>query len=234
MNFINNWMQPVTLAAGVTALALDLADGEYRLSIADSATAPTRWEIVGASVVGGEADLARGLEGTVAQDWPAGSVIYASITAGMLGELYQRLASLEARVTALEPSSGLKINSVNSGNAWGYALRQVPGWPFGELDPADISVTPGWEPSQEVSTRLLVLAWIDEGSYQYLRLDFASEPGAVAQLPFSQMQIGDKVFVASDAYVQGGGGADSISATWENADTVANPLPAGPHSLSFT
>jgi len=234
MNFINNWMQPVTLAAGETALELDLADGAYRLTITDSATTPTRWEIVGATVGGGTAALARGLEGTLDQDWPAGSFIYAGLTAGMLGELYQRIASLEARVTELEPSTGLKITSANSGNAWGYAVRLLPGAPFGSLDPAEISVTPGWEAGQEVSAQLLVLAWLDEGSYQYLMLSFASPPGAPAELPFTHMQIGDKVFLAADAYVQGGGGADSINATWENADTVANPLPAGVHSLSFT
>lgn len=234
MNFINNWMQPVTLAAGANALELDLADGNYRLTLTDSATAPTRWEVVGATVASGAAALARGLEGTLAQDWPEGSMIYADITAGMLSELYQRIASLEARVSALEPSTGLKINSANSGNAWGYAVRQLPGAPFGSLDPAEISVTPGWEPGQETSAQLLVLAWLDEGSYQYLMLDFSSPPGAAAELPFTQMHIGDKVFLASDAYVQGGGGADSINATWENADTVVNPLPVGAHSLSFT
>lgn len=109
MNFINNWMQPVTLAAGVTSIALDLADGRYRLSIADSGTAATRWEIVEAVLEGGEATLARGLEGTLDQGWPEGSVIYASITAGMLAELYQRISSLEARVTALEGGAGISV-----------------------------------------------------------------------------------------------------------------------------
>ncbi len=120
MNFINNWMQPVTLPAGVTALALDLADGRYRLTLADSATAPTRWEIVEAVLDGDEAVLTRGREGTLDQDWPVGSVIYAGITAGMLDQLYQRIASLEARVTALEPPAAGVVVDVGAveGVAW--------------------------------------------------------------------------------------------------------------------
>ncbi|TLX54860.1 hypothetical protein DN824_20470 [Stutzerimonas nosocomialis] len=80
MNFVNNWSRDITLAAGATALALDLPDGEYRLTISDG----SRWEIVGATVTEGQAQLTRGLEGTDEQDWPDGSLIYCSITAGLL------------------------------------------------------------------------------------------------------------------------------------------------------
>jgi len=85
MNFINNWLRGITLEVGVTECALDLPDGTYRLTIADSATAlATVWEIVEAVVVDGTATLTRGMEGTLERNWPEGSVIYAGITAGML------------------------------------------------------------------------------------------------------------------------------------------------------
>lgn len=42
MKFVNNWFQVVTLAAGVNTLALDLEDGEYRLTLADAAAAGWR------------------------------------------------------------------------------------------------------------------------------------------------------------------------------------------------
>lgn len=96
MNFINNWSQPVTLATGATSLALDLPDGEYRLTLADSPFMQTRWEIVGASVAAGTATLARGLEGTADQDWPEGSFIYCALTAGVLRDLFARLEALES------------------------------------------------------------------------------------------------------------------------------------------
>lgn len=96
MNFINNYSQTITLGPGDTSLALSLPDGEYRLTIADGASSATRWEIVGAVVEDGTATLTRGLEGTPVQDWPDGSVIYSSITAGILQEIYERIGSLEA------------------------------------------------------------------------------------------------------------------------------------------
>jgi len=91
MNFVNNFSQPVTLAMGATSLALTLPDGEYRLTLTDSATAGTTWEIVGAVVSGGTATLERGLEGTTDQTWSSGSVIYCALTAGLLQTMFARL-----------------------------------------------------------------------------------------------------------------------------------------------
>jgi len=91
MNFINNYSQPIALALGATSIALDLPDGEYRLTLTDSETASTRWEIVGAVVVSGTATLQRGLEGTAAQPWPEGSVIYSALTAGLMQIIFERL-----------------------------------------------------------------------------------------------------------------------------------------------
>lgn len=148
MNFINNWMQPVTLAAGATVLDLDLVDGRYRLTLSDSDTAPTRWEIVDAAIEGGEAVLSRGLEGTLDQDWPEGSVIYAGITAGILGELYSRLNSLEARVTTLERAAaadislavtvGLFVESAST-SKFGFSLEP----PLGSIAPSQVAL-PGY------------------------------------------------------------------------------------------
>jgi hypothetical protein len=91
MNFINNYSQAVTLAAGATSLPLSLPDGEYRLTLTDSELASTRWEIVGAVVVSGTATLQRSLEGTTDQPWPEGSVIYSALTAGLMQIIFQRL-----------------------------------------------------------------------------------------------------------------------------------------------
>lgn len=95
MSYVNNYIQPVVLDELDDSLALDLSDGIYRLTLADSDTAPTRWEIVQAAVAGGAAALTRGLEGTARQSWPAGSVIYSGITAGTLQGIEDRLTALE-------------------------------------------------------------------------------------------------------------------------------------------
>ena len=82
--FVNNYSEPVTLTASASTATLALPDGKYRLSIADAAQNATRWEIVDAAVVSGTATLTRALEGTAAQEWPASSVIYNTITAGIM------------------------------------------------------------------------------------------------------------------------------------------------------
>lgn len=89
LNFINNWSRPIELASGTETALLDLPDGEYLLTIADSPTAASRWEIVRAEVDGGVATLQRGQEETLAQAWPEGSVIYCGVTAGTLNEIMQ-------------------------------------------------------------------------------------------------------------------------------------------------
>jgi len=42
LNFINNWARPIELASGTETALLDLPDGEYLLTIADSPTAASR------------------------------------------------------------------------------------------------------------------------------------------------------------------------------------------------
>ena len=103
MNFVNNWLREITLAAGVTECALDLPDGLYRLVVADGlGAAATRLEVVSAEVSAGIAELQRGLEGTADQEWGEGSVIHCTLTAGQLWALFEQIADLQARVAALE------------------------------------------------------------------------------------------------------------------------------------
>jgi len=98
MNFIDNWAGLLTaeLAADGTVLPvtpellarLDLSGaGEYVLTLTDKADclndpAPV-YEIVRITAAG----LQRGQEGTTAQAWPADTIVFAGITAGMLEAL---------------------------------------------------------------------------------------------------------------------------------------------------
>lgn len=87
MDFVNNYSEPVTLAQGATSLALNLPDGEYRLTLSGAIGGALVWEIVDAVVVGGTATLTRGVEGTDDQDWFAGAEIYCALTAATIMQL---------------------------------------------------------------------------------------------------------------------------------------------------
>ena len=114
MDFVNNWGRPVTLAAGATSLALDLPDGTYRVTLASGPSAAPAWEIVDAVVAAGTATLTRGVEGTSDQNWPAGSTIYCSLTAGVIGSIFSRLASLQASIDQAANDMGALSASVTS------------------------------------------------------------------------------------------------------------------------
>jgi len=113
--YVNNWLREITLAQGATSCPLDLPDGEYRLTLAD--TAGTEWEIVDATVANGVATLVRAREGTADQLWSLGSVIYNAITAEQAMYLMQQarqvpilqqlLSDLAARVEELEQGQGV-------------------------------------------------------------------------------------------------------------------------------
>jgi len=110
MNFINNWRQQLALAESATSAELELPDGEYLLTLSDGlGAAATRWEYILAAVASGSATLQRAQEGSTDQDWPAGSWIYCSLTAGVLSELLAQqvtqaaqISSLASRLTLLE------------------------------------------------------------------------------------------------------------------------------------
>jgi hypothetical protein len=111
MNFVNFWQRPITLGIAATEANLDLPDGYYQLVITDapSVQAATVWEVTGASVSTGVATLFRGLEGTTPLEWPSGSLVLCSITAGSLDDLFavaDSVGPIEARVTALEAAAG--------------------------------------------------------------------------------------------------------------------------------
>lgn len=111
-NYVNNWLREITLEQGATSCPLDLPDGEYRLTLADSQSGATQWEIVDATVADGVATLVRAREGTADQLWSLGSVIYSAITAEqavylmeqaqLVPVLQQLINDLTARVEALE------------------------------------------------------------------------------------------------------------------------------------
>lgn len=90
-NFVNNYSEPLELLEDQTEAALALPDGKYRLTITDSPVNSTQWEIMDAEVNGGTAYLERGIEGTIAQEWTGDSVIYSTITAGILEMMISRL-----------------------------------------------------------------------------------------------------------------------------------------------
>jgi hypothetical protein len=102
MNFLNNWSRGITLALDATTAPLELPDGPYRLTLSDSLSSATRWEVVDAVVVAGSATLARAQEGTAAQGWPEGSVIFCALTAGVLTQLFGQGA---LAATALQPGA---------------------------------------------------------------------------------------------------------------------------------
>ncbi|MDY0207481.1 MAG: hypothetical protein RBR82_12790 [Pseudomonas sp.] len=104
MKYINNWVTQLTapLSGSATVLPisplaasrLDLT-GSYWLTLTNSANPleQTQWEIV--EVSAGLA-IARGKDGTTAQDWPAETLIYCTLTAGQLTALQNRIEVLEA------------------------------------------------------------------------------------------------------------------------------------------
>lgn len=103
MNFINNWRQQLALAQSAASVELELPDGEYLLTLSDGlGAAATRWEYIRATLASGTAALQRGDEGSTAQDWPAGSWISCSITAGTMSALFSEMASLRSQVLALQ------------------------------------------------------------------------------------------------------------------------------------
>lgn len=88
MNYVNFWKREITLAVDAVTATLDLPDGTYALVISDTLGAgASAHEIVLADVASGTATLQRGQEGTEAQAWPAGSVVYCALTAGQLARL---------------------------------------------------------------------------------------------------------------------------------------------------
>jgi hypothetical protein len=98
IKFVDNWLRPVQLTLSQDTVALDLADGIYVLTVADSETAATRWEILTAEVVAGEAVLMR----QAPQEWGAGSVIYCAANSVVMQAIFDEIISSAERIGELE------------------------------------------------------------------------------------------------------------------------------------
>lgn len=117
MRYVNNWLAQLTAGLGPAATALPLSPaaigrlppGEYLLTLASSANPveQTAWEVVRVTVASGNATAVRAQEGTAPLAWPAGTLIYCSLTAGFVNDLVTQIASLTARVVALEAGGGV-------------------------------------------------------------------------------------------------------------------------------
>lgn len=117
MRYVNNWLTQTTAGLGPADTALPLSPaaisrlpaGEYLLTLVNSASpvAQTDWEVVRVTVANGGATAVRGQEGSAPQVWPAGSLIYCSLTAGFINDLVAQVVSLAERVAALEAGGGV-------------------------------------------------------------------------------------------------------------------------------
>lgn len=238
MNFVNNWSQAVTLAAGDTSCALSIPDGDYRLTLADSASKPTAWEIVSASVFEGTATLARAQEGTTAREWKTGSIIYCSITAGMLDTLFAaaanvtkllgRVADLEGRVNALE--GGIALTSeFKNGEFYGFTINPNDyAYPAGAISPSGASTIPGAAAAPGADGELMGLIW--NSQFQNLIITIRGSYASKADLPFASFKIGSQQYdISSFGNLNQLNGAVSCF-----VKVLDNPLPEGTHKISFS
>lgn len=201
MNFINNWVRGILLTSDASTCALDLPDGSYRLTLADAAGASaTRWEYVDASVSAGVATLTRGREGSSPQGWPVGSVVYCSITAELLGGIFQQLTSLQARVALLEaglPANAVRVTAGVAGDPGGtYNVgwsAPAMGVAYGSVLPASISL-PG---AGEVTLLQAMILQMETAAELYLAF-----PGAVSVASIASVNVqGVGVLAGGDAEI---------------------------------
>lgn len=225
MNFVNNWHQPFALAEGVTDCALDLPDGSYRLTVADKLSGASRWEVIDAEVEGGEAWLTRGVEGTLDQGWPEGSVIYCSVTAGIVQDLVSAVETLKEKVFQLTPvDPGYVASGASDDYAFGYSREgQSSISPLGKIG-AGTSVVPGSEMVEGAPGEVLEAVWYNVES-PYLRLAWRSTVGSDApSAPFSELWLGNQPIDPLAASFFGGYGEDLVAM---ELPLAVNPLPAG-------
>lgn len=170
MTFVNNWLRQLALAEGALSADLDLPDGTYLLTVSDApGAAATRWEYLQAVVASGSATLTRGQEGTADQEWPDGSWIYCSVTAGVINDLFSQLdaqaaqiSALADRVTALEYSVPAVLRVTIGGGASVVGFVQDD---YGSVAPAQLNV-PGQGP------HAVALVNVDTPSEPYFTINF--------------------------------------------------------------
>jgi len=98
LSFIDNWLRPLQLAAAQVEAELDLPDGLYVLTISDSSSSATRWEVFAAQV-----ELGLGvLDRDDPQEWGEGSVVYCSVSSRVLDVVFSSLAAHSGRLETLE------------------------------------------------------------------------------------------------------------------------------------
>jgi len=242
MDFINNWLRSITLSADATECPLDLPDGEYLLTLSDSVGATAkRWEIISASVYSGTGYLSRAMEGTTAQDWPAGSQIYCSLTAGTLGELYSALRDTNARVTRTQGmvatleqarTGGILVVSEQSqyqSDVFGYAMEgATSSGAQGYIAPAGASVIPGAAPAQGQDGELLYLLWYESGA---LRIRFRGTYESLDAFPFQQITIDGQTFNVTDGFYIGSPGGPESGV---EIPAPTHPLTPDIHSVTFS
>lgn len=100
MDFINNWSTNLISEIGAGSSQLPVshaaasrlaAGGRYWMTITDASN--SRWEIV---ELREDLSMNRGMDGTIAQEWAKGSIVYCAVTAGQLTDIFARIAALEA------------------------------------------------------------------------------------------------------------------------------------------
>lgn len=228
MNFVNNWSQALALASGATSCALDLPNGAYRLTLTDSASQASVWEIVDAVVENKAASLTRAREGTVARAWPAGSIIYCAVTAGVMSALSQQneylasvVADLQARVDTLEGGSIVLTSANQDDYRYGYWRDEL-----GSLNPPFASTIKGANPVDGASGELIIMTWENRQLINRIRGQYSVET-----LPFKSISIDGKVFSASSdtASVYVNGSDTNINFSGVNV----NPLADGTHKIKF-
>lgn len=228
MNYLNNWIQPVTLAANAYDMALDLPDGTYTLTIANAATGATSWEIVQAQVSSKSARLYRGMEGTSQQEWGSGSVIYCSLTAGTLDDLLYQLADLTSRVAALE---GIVVTSKYvEGYIYGAEVDPNQGWAnFGEISPKGASTKPGADAAPGAAGELIGMSWSPNNAFFTVKI--RGNYSSVSELPFTSFTVNGTKWLASqfDRPISYDNGVTSIS-----LEKLGNTLPVGRLKIVFS
>lgn len=238
MNFVNNWQRPIELGAEDAVANIDLPDGDYRLTVTNSESGVAYFEILDAHVESQSASLYRGMEGTAARDWPAGSVIYCSLTADVLSDLFvlkskfssmQRdIYDLDDRISALEGGGGMSMISEQSSYYFGFSKDTQGSYGvFGSISPEFASAIPGADPVDGAAGEILQILWNTYDIRVLLRGSY-SQP---SELPFKKLKLGGKEFDFSNAQVYGGGGS---AQTGIQLAVSENPLPPGKISVLFS
>ena len=245
MDFINNWSRSITLGADATECPLDLPNGVYRLTISDGVgTAAKSWEIIDADVWDGDALLTRGLEGTTAKAWPAGSVIYCSLTAGGIRDLNRQIADLSSRLIRTQATIARIDQAANGGivlvselstgsdAVYGYAKDGATSTgSAGAIAPEAASVIPGAPATPGADGELLYLLWRQISGLGYMTIRFRGTYESLDAVPFKTLTIDGQSFAVADAVFAGLVGGPETGLEFV---APSNPLTLDLHQIAFS